>query len=255
MRRLLLLVVVAVLVNLPWVHEAYVDHRISAEGRDVRARVVKHQSVRGRDFVSYRLPSTVDPGRRTYGARLDATHFADAVRTGVLEVRVVPGHPSENRPAGEVGSDVFVVIALVGDLILGLVIAVAWWRRRRWSRRLVVAIDGDLVTFTLAGATLTARTDWPLLDGLAVGGHVRGRLVLVAETDVLPAGPVGEVEHLGGGRYRLRGRVSDVSRTHTDLRLESGLVLLVRSGDHRNRADLREPAEVTGTLTLSHEMD
>ncbi|WP_310961689.1 hypothetical protein [Nocardioides terrisoli] len=255
MRRILALLVVAVLVNLPWAHEAWVGLRLASSGRDVKAVVVGHDSVAGRQFVRFRLPADVDPQRTTYAARIDSAHYRVAVASGRIAVRVVPGHPSENRPAGEVSSAILGVVALVGDGVLALLLAAIWLRRRRWAVRQVELVDGDLVTFTMAGATFTARVDPGLLGGLVAGGRVGGRLSLRADSDVLPAGPVGEVERLGGARYRVRGRVADVDRRHTDLRLERGMVLRVVAGGHRNRADLREPAEVTGELVLTRELD
>jgi hypothetical protein len=255
MRRLLALVVVAVLVNLPWAHEAWVDHRIDEAGRVVGAELVEHRTVGHKHFVEYRLPASLDPGRHRYSARLDGRHYDRAVAAGTVAVRVVPGHPSYNRPAGEVGGAVFAVAALLGDAVLGIVGAVLWWRRRRWAVRRVRAIDGDLVTFTMGSMTLTARADRALRDGLAVGGRLAGTLSLRPDGDVVPAGPLGTLEHLEGARYRATGRVSDVSRTHADLQLDSGWTLRVRTADVRNRADLRELAAVTGTLEARPGLD
>jgi hypothetical protein len=130
MRRVLLLVVAAVLVNLPWAHESWVGHRIDRDGRDVRATLVAHRDVGDRHFVSFRLPADVDPDRRTFSARLDQAHYDAAVAADAVEVRVVPAHPTYNRPAGEVGGNVFLVAAVVGDVVLLGVVAMLWWRRR-----------------------------------------------------------------------------------------------------------------------------
>ena len=246
---------VAVLINLPWVHETWVGHRIDAQGRDVEAVVTEHRTVKDRHFVEFKLPKEVDPAQHSYTARIDTEHFDAAASSSRLGVRVVPGHPADNRPDGEVGGGVFAVAAVIGDAILFLFAFVIWVRRRRWSRRRVTAIDADLVTFEMADLTLTAQAQPALLDGLVVGSRLAGVLVLRAESDVQPAAPVGAVEHLGGARYRMRGRVRDVSRTRTDLLLDNGYVLRVQSGEHRNRADLREPAEVTGTLTAVPGLD
>lgn len=255
MRRLLALAVVAVLVNLPWAHEAWVDHRIDSDGHDVRAELTEHQTVGSRHFVTFRLPAAVDPKQGKYSARLDADHYDAAVAAGAVTVRVVPGHPSYNAPVGEVGGAVFVIAALLGDAVLLVVALVLWWRRRRWAVRRVLAIDGDLVTFEMGSMTLTARADPALLDGLAVGGRLAGTLTLRAETDVVPAGPLAELQHLEGARYRVCGRVKDVSRTHADLELDNGYALRVRTADVRSRADLRELAGVTGTLVASPGLD
>jgi hypothetical protein len=205
--------------------------------------------------VRFELPASVDPDRTSYSARIDERHYDRAVASGTVQVRVVPDHPAYNRPAGEVGSAVFAVVAVLGDAVLLLVAGVLWWRRRRWAVRRVRAIDGDLVTFTLGRMTLTARADRALLDGLAVGGRLAGRLSLRAETDVLPAGPLGVLERLDGARYRATGRVVDVTRTHADLELDGGYTLRVRTAEVRNRADLRELAAVTGTLEARPGLD
>jgi hypothetical protein len=141
MRRVLALVVAAVLVNLPWAHEAWVDHRIDSSGRDVHATLVAHRDVGDRHFVSFRLPADVDPAKRTFSARLDRRHYDAAVAAGTVEVRVVPSHPTYNRPAGEVGGDVFLVAAVVGDLVLLGVAAMMWWRALYIRRGIVKTLD------------------------------------------------------------------------------------------------------------------
>jgi hypothetical protein len=255
MRRLLLVLVAAVLVNLPWAHETWVGHRIDSAGRDVTAELVEHRTVGERHFVRFRLPAAVDPGRASYSARVDEAHYDRAVASGTVQVRVVSDHPAYNRPAGEVGSAVFAVVAVLGDVVLLLVAGALWWRRRRWAVRRVSAIDGDLVTFTLGPLTLTARADPALLDGLAVGGRLAGILSLRAETDLLPAGPLAGLDRVDGARYRATGRVAVVSRAHADLELDGGYLLRVRTTGVRNRADLRELAAVTGTLEARRGLD
>jgi hypothetical protein len=141
MRRVLALVVAAVLVNLPWAHETWVDHRIDSAGRGVRATLVAHRDVGDRHFVSYRLPADLDPGKRTFSARLDRAHYDAAVAADSVRVRVVPSHPTYNRPVGEVGGDVFLVAAVVGDVVLLGVIAMLWWRSLYIRRGLVKALD------------------------------------------------------------------------------------------------------------------
>ncbi|MGH3412796.1 MAG: hypothetical protein ACRDPH_06935 [Marmoricola sp.] len=251
MRRVLLLLVAVVLVNLPWAHQAWVDHRIDVAGRSVQARVTQARVVDGRPLVQYRLPARVDPGRDRFSARVDVPHFRRARSSGRIPVQVVPGHPADNRPAGEVHSSLFVVVAAIGDVVVAAVVAVLLWRRRRWWRRTVLARDGDLVTFRMAGTTMTARLAGT--RGATVGERLRGDLVLVAESDVAaaPAGAVESLEHLGEARYAVRGRVSDAARDHAELQLDSGYPLRVALAGHRCRADLRELARVSGVLEVT----
>jgi hypothetical protein len=128
-RRLVILLAVF-LVNLPAVHQAWTDHRIDTEGRDVEAVVLDARTINGRHLVDYRLPHSVDPAGNRFSASLDDTTYDHARSSHRLAVRVIPGRPGANRPAGEVGSPILVVAAVLADVIL-LLIAALWLRRRR----------------------------------------------------------------------------------------------------------------------------
>lgn len=242
-------VLVVVLVNLPWVNEAWVSHRLDSSGRDVTARVVGHSSLKGTNLIKYRLPRSADPQQKSWSARIDDAEYHRAVAAGRIRVRVVPGSPAESRPVGEVGSALYAVAAIVGDSILVLVALAVWLRRRRWSVRRVVEVDGDLVTFEMAHLRLTARSiDVPA----APGDSVRGWLALRAESDVTgSAAVIGGPAHLGDARYRITGRLVSVAADRVRVRLEGGFVLPVLLEDNACRAGAREPAEVTGRLELS----
>lgn len=129
MRRLVLVIAV-VLVNLPAVHQAWTDHRIDTDGRDVEAVVLEARTINGRHLVDYRLPEDVDPAGHRYSASVDGPTYALVRRTDRLPVRVVPGQPGANRPEGEVSSPLLVVAAVSADLIL-LLIGALWLARRR----------------------------------------------------------------------------------------------------------------------------
>lgn len=246
--RVLALLLAAFLVNLPVAHEAWTGHRIDAHGRQVVGTVRATHLYRGERFVDFRLPVTVDPSRATFSARLDPAAYDAARRTGEVEVRVVPGDPAANRVAGEVQSHLFTVVAVLGDVIL-LLVAIALWRRdRRWTGR-VLAVDGDLVTFTRGPMTLTAQADGVPLP--TVGARVPGRLEVVADGDIGTGVPVGLLEQRSGAAYDVRGRVLDARRGRLRLALDNGYVLPVRIGPFRCRADLRDHAELVGTLVLT----
>lgn len=242
-----MLLVAVLLVNLPWVHDAWVEHRISSAGHTVDARVVAASAGQGRYLVGYRVPGS----RRTFTARVEPAVYRRAVRSRQLPVRVVPGSPAENRPVGEVRSSFFVVVAAVGDALVLVILALGWSRRRRRGRRVVVRVEGDLVTLTVGGHELTAVAPQSWADRRTPGEAVDAALHLEASGDQLPCLPVSEVHQDDGARYRLRGRVVDADGEHVLLRLDDGLVLDVRPGGYRNRADLGEYAEVTGRLVLT----
>ena len=129
MRRLVILIAV-LLVNLPAVHQAWTDHRIDAEGRDVEAVVLEARTINGRHLVDYRLPEDVDPAGNRFSASVDDPTYELARDSDRLAVRVVPGRPGANRPDGEVTNSLLVVAALSADVIL-LLIGGLWFFRRR----------------------------------------------------------------------------------------------------------------------------
>lgn len=251
MRRLLLVLLAALLVNVPWAHDAWTNHRLSADGTVVSATLVKHRTVGGRHLVLFKLPRRVDASRTAYEARIDTGAYRTAVASGRVRVRVLPGHPGENRAVGEVPSHFFVGLAVLGDAILLLIAFALLARRRRW-RPEVVEVDEPWVRFSMGGRTWIARMV-DTLPGLAVGRRLPGRLALRAESDVMATTSPALSEHVVEARYVVRGRIADVSRTqavlvlddgyrmHVDLRVDAQTTL-------RNRADLRERAEVTGVL-------
>jgi len=127
-RRLVILLAVF-LVNLPAVHQAWTDHRIASDGRDVEAVVLDARTINGRHLIDYRLPEDVDPAGNTFSASIDRDTFDRAAASKRLAVRVIPGRPGANRPEGEVSSPIFVVAAVGADVIL-LVIGALWVYRR-----------------------------------------------------------------------------------------------------------------------------
>ncbi|MFL6156035.1 MAG: hypothetical protein ACJ72D_08095 [Marmoricola sp.] len=129
--RILLLVFVVFLVNLPAVHEGLTDRDVRLHGTDVNATVVDARKINGRYLVDYRLPKSEDPDRTKFSASIDLPTYENATRTGFLQVRVIRGKPGSNRPAGLVPSSLFKVVAYGGDAVLLLVAGLAWYRRRR----------------------------------------------------------------------------------------------------------------------------
>lgn len=262
MRRLLLILLVAVVVNVPWAHQRWSEHQLDTRGTDVEARVVASGEVNGRYFLDFTFARTVDPERERFGARVDEQTWQRARASEVLAVRVLPGDPATNRPEGEVTTPVLGWVAFGSDLILLLVVVLWWLPRRRRDEHEVLEVSGDEVRLRLgpAGAEGAEDPPGPELTCLAprkwaatsrVGDRVRGRVHLVAEGDVLPGLALGDVEQGDGVRQLLRGQVVDARTSYVDLRLSTGQVVRVETGPFRNRADLREVAEVTGTAMFT----
>jgi hypothetical protein len=130
--RRLVIVIAVLLVNLPAAHQAWTDHRIDADGRDVEAVVLEARTIGGRHLVDYRLPKDVDPAGNRFSASVDDPTYELARSSDRLAVRVIPGRPGANRPDGEVTNSLLVVAALSADVIL-LLIGGLWWHRQRIS--------------------------------------------------------------------------------------------------------------------------
>lgn len=254
MRRVLLVLVAAILVNLPWANDAWVQHRLDDSGVSTTAFVVKHARAHGQNFVSYRFSRAVDPGQHLYDAVVTDRSYRLATTTGRLQATVLRGSPGSNRVEGEVTGSAVIVIAAIGDAIILVLLGFAIRRRRRWSRLRVTDVDGELVTVRLGGLVLTAMlSDDPDTAALhpAVGDALRARLFLVASEDVVEGPPLGEVTHLGHAEYRVAGRVRATSPVRTELVLDNGYVLSIVGDDIDHVAEVRGPAAAVGRLVLS----
>ncbi len=239
------------LVNLPFVHQTWTDHRVARSGKDVQATVIDTRKVGGNYLVDYRLPRSVDPDRTRFSARVDEATFEQAQRSDALRVRVVPGEPGTNRPDGEVDSHLFAVVAALGDLALLLAIGFGYRRWRQRSLFVVEAVDGDDVTLASPRGLLTAVAPPGWAAGQAVGRRVSGELHLVTDHEVVPGREVGGLEQVHGSSYVVRGRVLDTRAGRLELELDDRSRLQVETGPHRIRADIRDPAEVRGTLCFT----
>lgn len=255
MRRVVFAVIAVVLVNLPWANDAWVQHQISSSGVDVQATVVKDAQKHGDNFLSYRLPASTDPQQHLYGVQVSAQAYRDAVASGHITARVVPGSPGKNTPRGQTTSPLVYVIAAIGDAIIALLLGVAVIRRRRWTRFTVKAVDDDLLTVETGSTELTVRlAEDPETQKRihpAIGARIRGVLYLVPDQDVVEGPPIGEITHLEAATYRIAGRVRAVSPVRTDVMLENGYVMAVIGDEVEHEAELRGAVTATGTLLLA----
>ncbi len=251
MTRVLVVLAAVFLVNLPFAHQALTDREISSSGKDVEAALVKARTIDGDHLVEYRLPRSVDPSRRRYSARVDATTYQQARESDVLLVRVVPGKPSANRPVGEVDNSLFAVVAVSADVVL-LVVGVLLWRRwLRSSRHEVVAVADGEITLVSRGHTVTAATPPGWVSRVQPGERVAGSLHLVADEEVQPGERLSGLEQVHGSAYVVRGRVVGARVGRVELELDDGFRLSVETGSHRIRADIRDSTEVRGNLCFT----
>jgi hypothetical protein len=189
-RYVLVLVLAAVLVNLPLLHSGWTDRKIERDGVDVTATVSEHRTVGGQHLVSFRLPESVDPDQRTWQADVDSATYDAAVSTRELQVRVLPDDPAAYRAEGQVESNAVLVMTLVADGVLLLVVLLVW----------------------------------------RLGGRRRPQLRAIAVEDVERCPPGSALDRIEGETYLIRGEVSGIEPGQVVLDLGDRSVLVYLDG-------------------------
>jgi len=146
---ILLLVLLALVVNLPVGHGIWTNRQLDHDGVDVSAVVVDHGTMPPTDdpkyFVDFRFPESIDPEERVWSAGVSRTAYDDALATERIEVRVLPDSPSTFRVEGEKTSGLVLGLTLFADLILLAMMVLTWRfagpRGRRRPDLLMVATD------------------------------------------------------------------------------------------------------------------
>lgn len=211
-RRVLLVVVMVLFINLPLAHSTWTRWRVERSGAEVTAEVVDDRVLGSDDdpqyWVLFRFPERVDPERSTWSAEVDRLTYETAVAAGEIDARVLEDQPAAYQVEGQVRHWFGLVTTLVADLALLAVVGLAW----RYGRRTAVE---------------------------AV------RISAVSDLEACPPGAV--LEQVEGSLYLVRGEVSSVTDEEVVLHLGDREVVVVLDG-HRNPVGLRQPAQVRGRL-------
>ncbi len=175
-RGVLVVLLLLAVVNLPFLHGAWVDRSVDRDGVDVTAAVTATRDSGGDGgLVEFRFDQTVDPDQTTWTAALDEEGFELAESDEAVQVRVVPGSPERYRVAGEQGAGVLVVLTVFADVVL-LLALVLLARRRTGPMRLVAIGDvsrtkpgGSLeqlspTTYVVTGEVVSIEPDAVVLD-------------------------------------------------------------------------------------------
>jgi hypothetical protein len=140
----LLVGLVVVMINLPFVHSTWEDHRIDRDGVEVSARVTDHE-LRGEDrFVGFEVEQTDDQPRISGDVRVDRATYDDAVATGEVQVRVLPGSATVWRVEGATHSSIGLVITVVADLFLLVLVLLLVRFGSRLRQEMVLVATEDL---------------------------------------------------------------------------------------------------------------
>ena len=206
-----LVVFLVVLVNLPVGHSTYLNWRLDRSGVETTAALTNSAESGGTYGVEFEYGPDIDPdaSQPRYTARVDRSTYDRAVRTGVVEVRVLSDRPSAYEVRGQVTSRAALVVTLVADLLLLAMVALLRVRRSR-------------------------RRD--------------ERLHLVAIEDVQRCAPGSGLDRLDETTYVVIGEVCLIDETGIELDVD-GRPVRVDLGGHANPVGYQQPARVTARLS------
>jgi hypothetical protein len=203
-RYVLVLVLAAVLVNLPLLHATWTDQRVDRSGVDVTATVTDHRTVGGQHLLTFTFPDDIDPDGRSWTADVDDATYDRAVDAGEIEVRVVEDDPAAYRADGQVGSTAVLVVTLIADAVLLLVVLLLW----------------------------------------RYGGRRRPQLQAIAVEDVERCPPGVALDRIEGETFLVRGEVAEVADDRVVIELGDRSVLVLLDGHrnpvgHQQAAQVR----------------
>jgi hypothetical protein len=144
LKNALLVGLVVVMINLPFVHSTWQQHRIDRDGVDVTATVTDHDEDDGHRLVTFEVAGTDD--RSGFGGTvdLDEAAYADAVDTQQVQVRVLPGSSTVWRVEGQTHSNLGLVITVVADVFLLVLVLLLVRYGSRLRQEMVLVATEDL---------------------------------------------------------------------------------------------------------------
>jgi hypothetical protein len=184
-RRVLLVLVALVVVNAPYLLHEWQQRRAATDGVQVTA-AVESVSVSGDDaLVSFRLPKSVDSGQDLRRVKVDRDVGAEAARTQELDVRVLRGHPSAFHVDGQVRSWGGLIITLVADLLIAVMLLLAWRLGGRIRRPPLEAVAVADVETGEEGSLLDKQDDGTyLINGEVTETRGQSLVVRLRDRDV-----------------------------------------------------------------------
>ena len=192
LKNVLLVGLVVVMINLPFVHGTWQQHRIDSDGVDVAATVTDHDLDDGRRLVTFEVADSEDQPGFGGSATVDEATYDDAVATRQVQVRVLPGSSTVWRVEGQTRSNVGLVITVVADLFLLVLVLL-------------------LVRF---------------------GSRLRQEMVLVATEDLVRCPPGSVLDQVDGLRFVVCGEVEAIEDGEVVLDLGDRRVRVVLDGHH-----------------------
>ena len=174
----LLVGLVVVMINLPFVHSTWQDHRIDEDGVAVTGTVTGHDQAGDQHSVTFEVEKTAD--RASFGGtvHVDAETYDAAVETEQVQVRALPGSTTVWRVEGQTTSNVGLVITVVADIFLLIMVLLLLRFGARLRQEMVLVATEDLercppgsvldqvdgLRFVVCGEVETIEDDSVVLD-------------------------------------------------------------------------------------------
>ena len=188
----LLVALVVVMINLPFLHSTWQDHRLDQDGVDRTASVTDHEKRDGKLFLSFEVAQTDDQPKITGEVSVDESTYDDAVAGRQVTVRVLPGSSTVWRVDGASHSDLGLVITVLADVFLLVLVLL-------------------LVRF---------------------GSRLRQEMVLVATEDLERCPPGSVLDQVDGLRFVVCGEVETIEDDAVVLDLGDRRVRVILDGHH-----------------------
>ena len=142
LRNVLLVGLVVVMINLPFLHSTWQAHRLQTDGVDITSAVTDRDRNGDKLFVTLQVTETADQPGFDGTVRVDEATYDDAAATHQVQVRVLPGSTTVWKVEGELESNVGLVITVIADLsLLVLVLLVVRFGARLRHEMVLVATE------------------------------------------------------------------------------------------------------------------
>jgi len=178
LKNVLLVGLVVVMVNLPFLHSTWQDHRLDQDGVDIVAAVTDHDERGDHYRVSFDAKDVDDYEYVAGSVSVDRATYDDAVATGEVQVRVLPGSRTVWRVHGETTSNVGLLITVAADVFLLIMVLLLLRFGSRLRQEMVLVATEDLercppgsvldqvdrLRFVVCGEVETIEDDAVVLD-------------------------------------------------------------------------------------------
>jgi hypothetical protein len=183
--RIVLVVFVLMVVNLPYAAHVWELHRAETDGLRVTAPVLEVTPSGGDAILDFRMPASVDSKQTVHEVKVDGATGAAAARTQQIEVRVLKGHPTVFHVAGQIRSSTSAIVIAVVDLLILFMLLLRWRLGGRIRRPALQAVALGDVESGEEGSLLDKQPDGSyVINGEIAEAGPESMLLTLRDRDV-----------------------------------------------------------------------